>query len=93
VIRHAVSTACREPAIAFLMFSKRDREKGTTVLIKYSRIIEQLSPFRPTTIRVKYHLKTTEDKMADVKETFSNYISLIAQLSRVLSAVSRLRTN
>ena len=27
-----------------------------------------------TTIRVKYHLKVTEDKMADAKESFSNYI-------------------
>jgi hypothetical protein len=28
-----------------------------------------------TTILVKYHLKATEDKMADAKEGFSNYIT------------------
>ena len=28
-----------------------------------------------TTIRVKYHLKATEERMADAKECFSNYIT------------------
>lgn len=43
---------------------------------------------RITTIRVKYHLKVTEDKVADAKESFSNYISLCPAAQSVIGCIN-----
>jgi len=40
-----------------------------------------------TTIRVKYHLKVTEDKMADAKESFANYITRCPAAQSVIGCI------
>jgi organic hydroperoxide reductase OsmC/OhrA len=40
-----------------------------------------------TTIRVKYHLKATEEKMADAKECFSNYITRCPAAQSVIGCI------
>ena len=40
-----------------------------------------------TTIRVKFHLKTTEDKMADAQESFSKYIKLCPAAQSVIGCI------
>ncbi len=43
---------------------------------------------RITTIRVKYHLKVTEDKVADAKESFSNYIGGCPAAQSVIGCIN-----
>jgi hypothetical protein len=40
-----------------------------------------------TTIRVKYHLKVAEDKMADAKESFANYITRCPAAQSVIGCI------
>jgi organic hydroperoxide reductase OsmC/OhrA len=40
-----------------------------------------------TTIRVKYHLKVTEDKVADAKESFANYITRCPAAQSVIGCI------
>ena len=40
-----------------------------------------------TTIRVKYHLKVTEEKMADAKVSFSNYITHCPAAQSVIGCI------
>jgi organic hydroperoxide reductase OsmC/OhrA len=40
-----------------------------------------------TTIRVKYHLKVTEEKMADAKECFSSYITHCPAAQSVIGCI------
>ncbi|MGZ3635307.1 MAG: hypothetical protein ACXWMO_06095 [Syntrophales bacterium] len=40
-----------------------------------------------TTIRVKYHLKVDEDKMADAKESFANYITRCPAAQSVIGCI------
>jgi organic hydroperoxide reductase OsmC/OhrA len=40
-----------------------------------------------TTIRVKYHLKVTEEKMTDAKECFSNYITRCPAAQSVIGCI------
>ena len=40
-----------------------------------------------TAIRVKYHLKVTEDKVADAKESFSNYIDHCPAAQSVIGCI------
>jgi hypothetical protein len=40
-----------------------------------------------TTIRVKYHLKVTEDKVPDAKESFSNYIAKCPAAQSVIGCI------
>jgi organic hydroperoxide reductase OsmC/OhrA len=40
-----------------------------------------------TTLRVKYHLKVTEEKMADAKECFSNYITHCPAAQSVIGCI------
>ncbi|MGO9139028.1 MAG: hypothetical protein ACLP9S_02390 [Syntrophales bacterium] len=41
-----------------------------------------------TTIRVKYHLKVTEDKVADAKESFANYITRCPAAQSVIGCIN-----
>jgi organic hydroperoxide reductase OsmC/OhrA len=41
-----------------------------------------------TTIRVKYHLKVSEDKMADAKESFANYITRCPAAQSVIGCIN-----
>ncbi|MFC2024716.1 hypothetical protein ACFLTJ_04015 [Chloroflexota bacterium] len=40
-----------------------------------------------TTIRVNYHLKVPEDKVADAKESFSNYITQCPAAQSVIGCI------
>ena len=40
-----------------------------------------------TTIRVKYHLKVSEDKVADAKESFANYITRCPAAQSVIGCI------
>jgi organic hydroperoxide reductase OsmC/OhrA len=40
-----------------------------------------------TTIRVKYHLKVAEDKVADAKESFANYITRCPAAQSVIGCI------
>jgi organic hydroperoxide reductase OsmC/OhrA len=40
-----------------------------------------------TTIRVKYHMRVNEDKIADAKESFSNYISFCPAAQSVIGCI------
>ena len=40
-----------------------------------------------TTIRVKYHLKVSEDKAADAKESFANYITSCPAAQSVIGCI------
>ena len=40
-----------------------------------------------TTIRVKYHLKVSEDKVADAKESFANYITRCPAAQSVVGCI------
>lgn len=40
-----------------------------------------------TTIRVKYHLKVTEERMVDAKECFSNYITYCPAAQSVIGCI------
>ncbi len=40
-----------------------------------------------TTIRVKYHLKTTEDRLEDAKECFSNYMARCPAAQSVVGCI------
>ena len=40
-----------------------------------------------TTIRVKYHLKVAEDKVADAKESFANYITRCPAAQSVVGCI------
>jgi hypothetical protein len=40
-----------------------------------------------TTIRVKYHLKVTEDKITDAKESFANYIARCPAAQSVIGCI------
>jgi len=40
-----------------------------------------------TTIRVRYHLKVTEDKVADAKESFSNYITQCPAAQSIIGCI------
>ena len=40
-----------------------------------------------TTIRVKYHLKVTEDKVSDAKESFSNYVAKCPAAQSVIGCI------
>lgn len=40
-----------------------------------------------TTVRVKYHLKAAEDKVADAKESFSNYITRCPAAQSVIGCI------
>jgi organic hydroperoxide reductase OsmC/OhrA len=40
-----------------------------------------------TTIRVKYHLKVPEDKVADAKESFANYITRCPAAQSVIGCI------
>jgi hypothetical protein len=40
-----------------------------------------------TTIRVKYHLKVAEDKIADAKESFANYITRCPAAQSVIGCI------
>ena len=41
-----------------------------------------------TTIRVKYHLKVDEDKAADARESFSNYIGRCPAAQSVIGCIN-----
>jgi organic hydroperoxide reductase OsmC/OhrA len=41
-----------------------------------------------TTINVKYHLKVPEEKMADAKECFSNYITHCPAAQSVIGCIN-----
>ena len=43
---------------------------------------------RITTIRVKYHLKVAEEKLADAKESFSNYITHCPAAQSVIGCIN-----
>ncbi len=43
---------------------------------------------RITSIRVRYHLKVTEDKVADAKESFSNYITGCPAAQSVIGCIN-----
>lgn len=45
------------------------------------------SVLKITTIRVKYHLKVTEEKVADAKECFSNYITRCPAAQSVIGCI------
>ena len=40
-----------------------------------------------TTIRVKYHLKVADDKIADAKESFANYITRCPAAQSVIGCI------
>ncbi len=40
-----------------------------------------------TTIRVKFHLKVAEDRMADAKESFANYITRCPAAQSVIGCI------
>jgi organic hydroperoxide reductase OsmC/OhrA len=40
-----------------------------------------------TTIRIKYHLKVAEDKVADAKESFANYITRCPAAQSVVGCI------
>jgi organic hydroperoxide reductase OsmC/OhrA len=40
-----------------------------------------------TTIRVKYHLKVAEDKVADAKESFANYVTRCPAAQSVVGCI------
>jgi organic hydroperoxide reductase OsmC/OhrA len=40
-----------------------------------------------TTIRVKYHLKATRDKVADAKESFSRYLKMCPAAQSVIGCI------
>lgn len=42
---------------------------------------------RITTIRVKYHLKVSQEKLADAKESFSNYITRCPAAQSVIGCI------
>ena len=42
-----------------------------------------------TTIRVKYHLKVAEEKMADAKDCFSNYIKHCPAAQSVIGCIKK----
>ncbi|HEX7534868.1 MAG TPA: hypothetical protein VF343_06390 [Syntrophales bacterium] len=41
-----------------------------------------------TTIRVKYHLKVAEDRVADAKESFANYITRCPAAQSVIGCIN-----
>ncbi len=43
---------------------------------------------RITSIRVRYHLKVTEDKVADAKESFSDYITRCPAAQSVIGCIN-----
>ena len=57
-------------------------------LFRLLRYIENVNGvLKITTIRVKYHLKVTEDKMVEAKESFSIYITRCPAAQSIIGCI------
>jgi len=74
--------------LATLMAGKKIPTPESLYLADVEGDIENVNGvLKITTIRVKYHLKVAEDKVADAKESFTNYITRCPAAQSVIGCI------